>query len=58
MPEVQCATAARDGALVIDIGHDPARPGDTGPFYGVERRSLYKNWTSDGVTVVQHNPGF
>jgi RHS repeat-associated protein len=46
------------GALIIDIGHDPARPGDTGPFYGVERRSLYGNWAGSGVTVVQHDPGF
>ena len=46
------------GALVVDIGHDPGRPGDTGPFYGVERRSLYNNWTDGDVTVVQHDPGF
>jgi RHS repeat-associated protein len=45
-------------ALIVDIGYDPAKPGVAGPFYGVERASLYKNWASDGVDVVPFNPGF
>jgi RHS repeat-associated protein len=43
-------------ALIIDIGHIPGKADHVSPFYEVERRSLYKNWS--GVDTVQHDPGF
>jgi hypothetical protein len=51
--------AREKGALVVDIGGDPNKaPGDYGPFYGMERESLYNNWADQGVDVVQFDPGF
>ncbi len=44
-------------ALIVDIGADPLNPTDLGAFYGVESRSLYKNWAGN-VEVIQFNPGF
>jgi RHS repeat-associated protein len=43
-------------ALVVDIGHIPGAEGNRSPFYDVERRSLYENWS--GTDIVQHDPGF
>ncbi len=43
-------------ALVVDIGGIPGNVGGPSPFYDVEKRSLYKNWS--GIDVVKHDPGF
>jgi RHS repeat-associated protein len=43
-------------ALVVDIGHIPGAASNRSPFYDVERRSLYDNWS--GTDIVQHDPGF
>jgi hypothetical protein len=43
-------------ALIVDIGHIPNDPGNRSPFYDVERRSLYENWS--GTDIVKHDPGF
>jgi RHS repeat-associated protein len=50
--------AKKKGALVIDIGEDPTRPGSIGPFYGAERSTLYGRSPVSSTNIVQHNPGF
>jgi RHS repeat-associated protein len=48
--------AKKKNALVVDIGSEPGKAINDGPFYEVEKRSLSR-WADD-VDVIQHDPGF
>ena len=41
-------------ATIIDIGRDPSKTARS-PFYGVENRSIYRNWNYQNV--IKYEPG-